>query len=583
MMHRTSLRLLLVSFALVTSFLPQTPALADAISTVDSTGDSSASALAAEDVSIRPVADGFIVDSDFDRGGDLVVDGLNSVVVGFNAHFGPGEYRGIYEFDLRQLPSCNGDLEVTLRLSLVGSAFEGTDPNLTLYAGPGDGALAVADFASGVLVTGFSAFDAAPFNDLDVTSAVRGLLGAGEQFVAFVVRPNPAAATGRGAFLYSSNEISDTFDFLPTVLATTCVGPTGIEVTKTASQQGGFVSGAIQIMNDGDNPAIISGMADALEVRFPANVTPPALSPGSAPNWFKVADVPVPVPRDIPVGETATIPYIYDLCAAADFTGANAMRNVVAVTLENKPKHATATVVTRSDGFKPVRPDCPDLWIEKVDQVGAAVEGITLEVTFPDGSMRTCVTDATGRCHFGDIPVGTYIVDESLSEDFVLLGCDPDQDPSTVAGDVTLAHGDEVTVTCTNMSRLVPSTPVLLTPIGNASIQQNDPTIGCPFYPSRGYGFRIFFDWTDSSSQVGIAGYEIFAERESALVPIVDAFVTDSQLTVVSCNTFVIDQNLEGWRWRVRARDNSGNLGEWTAFAQFRFAPCRIEGTPCSA
>lgn len=97
------------------------------------------------------------------------MDGLNSVVVGFNAHFGPGEYRGIYEFDLRQLPACDGDLRMTLRLSLVGSAFEGIDPNLTLFAGPGDGALGAADFASGGVVTEFSAFDAAPFNDIDVT------------------------------------------------------------------------------------------------------------------------------------------------------------------------------------------------------------------------------------------------------------------------------------------------------------------------------------------------------------------------------------------------------------------------------
>jgi hypothetical protein len=127
-----------------------------------------ASALAVEDAKIRPVADGFVVDLDFE-GGDLVVDGLNSVVVGFNAHFGPGEYRGIYEFDLRQLPACDGDLRMTLRLSLVGSAFEGIDPNLTLVAGPGDGALGAADFASGGVVTEFSAFDAAPFNDIDVT------------------------------------------------------------------------------------------------------------------------------------------------------------------------------------------------------------------------------------------------------------------------------------------------------------------------------------------------------------------------------------------------------------------------------
>src|SRR3989304_3246085 len=135
-------------------------------------------------------------------------------------------------------------------------------------------------------------------------------------------------------------------------------GPTSIAVSKTASQDGGFLTGTISITNKGDNPAIISAIADSLEVHFPRNLPPPSLPPGLTPTWFKVADVPVPVAGPIPVGGTVNIDYRFDLCGAADFPGANAMRNVVAVTLANKPPNAqTDTVVTRSDSFPPVAPD----------------------------------------------------------------------------------------------------------------------------------------------------------------------------------------------------------------------------------
>jgi len=136
--------------------------------------------------------------------------------------------------------------------------------------------------------------------------------------------------------------------------------------------------------------------------------------------------------------------------------------------------------------------------------------------------------------------------------------------------------------TTTEPTTTVPSTPQLLRPITNQAIPQNDSTIGCSFDPTGGYGFRILFDWADSSSDVAIEGYEIFAEHETANNPIVNTFVIDSQFTLSRCNSFVVDPNLEGWRWRVRARDVSGRFSEWSPFADFRFEPCRIDGTPCS-
>lgn len=77
------------------------------------------------------------------------------------------------------------------------------------------------------------------------------------------------------------------------------------------------------------------------------------------------------------------------------------------------------------------------------------------------------------------------------------------------------------------------SAPFLLTLVGNAAMPQDDPGIGCAANPERGYGFRIFFDWTDSSSVVGIAGYEIFAKRDTSFGFIVNTFTPNSGFTFV--------------------------------------------------
>jgi hypothetical protein len=125
------------------------------------------------------------------------------------------------------------------------------------------------------------------------------------------------------------------------------------------------------------------------------------------------------------------------------------------------------------------------------------------------------------------------------------------------------------------------SSPELLTPINNEAIQQNNPNIGCPFDPTRGFGYQIVFDWTDSVADAGIAGYQVFAEHVGSTVPLLDAFVTDSELTLTSCNAFVSDENVDSWRWRVKAVDVLGNESAWTEFGLFHFEPCRIDGVNC--
>ena len=124
--------------------------------------------------------------------------------------------------------------------------------------------------------------------------------------------------------------------------------------------------------------------------------------------------------------------------------------------------------------------------------------------------------------------------------------------------------------------------PKLITPANNAVIQQNDPTPGCTLHPTRGYGQQILFDWTDTSSVNGVVGYELFAKKDTALNPIVSTFVSISQFTSTSCNSFVTDGNLEGWEWRVRAQDTLGNFSDWSTTRLFQFAPCRLaDGTRC--
>ena len=155
-----------------------------------------------------PIADGSVTDANFDGAGESILDGLNSVVVGFNA-LGPGEHRGIYEFDVSSIPVGATVISATLGLNAIGTRFAGTDPNLTLYAGEGNGSLDASDFAGGTLVLGFFANMTAAVVDnvLDVRATVQELLDAGAQSIVFVVRPNPQASGGSGAILYSGNEI----------------------------------------------------------------------------------------------------------------------------------------------------------------------------------------------------------------------------------------------------------------------------------------------------------------------------------------------------------------------------------------
>lgn len=172
--------------------------------------------------SANPAADGSVTDSNRDGIGDVLLDGQNSVVVGFNA-LGPGEHRGIYQFDLRSAPPIRHNDHVILYLNRTGTRMDGTSDHLTLYAGRGTGTLRAADYAAGRFVTAFDSVELGPTLDwydnlIDVTRAVEHLMHQRAHYVVFVIRPNPSASAGQGAILFSSNETADNVQFVPAKL-----------------------------------------------------------------------------------------------------------------------------------------------------------------------------------------------------------------------------------------------------------------------------------------------------------------------------------------------------------------------------
>jgi hypothetical protein len=126
--------------------------------------------------------------------------------------------------------------------------------------------------------------------------------------------------------------------------------------------------------------------------------------------------------------------------------------------------------------------------------------------------------------------------------------------------------------------------PTLFAPDSGARIRQNDSTIGCPYHQFRGHGFEIRFDWSDVERSGGTAGYHLFVKKVTAQYPVFDGFVGTSELVFTQCNAFVIDRNLEGWEWKVRAVDSAGAMGVWSESRSFSFAPCRhADGASCMA
>jgi hypothetical protein len=130
--------------------------------------------------------------------------------------------------------------------------------------------------------------------------------------------------------------------------------------------------------------------------------------------------------------------------------------------------------------------------------------------------------------------------------------------------------------------------PAAVAPVGDVAIPQNQAETGCTYHPDSGYGAQIHFRWLPSESSRGLAGYELVATHMGAPNPLVQTFFPSpggsTTLTWTICNGFVADGNLDGWEWRVRARDAAGSLSDWSAPGTFHFEPCRIRRRqPCAA
>lgn len=129
--------------------------------------------------------------------------------------------------------------------------------------------------------------------------------------------------------------------------------------------------------------------------------------------------------------------------------------------------------------------------------------------------------------------------------------------------------------------------PMLVSPVNAVAVAQNRPDIGCPFHPGYGHGYQIAFEWLPAQSTHAVRGYDILVRNVEALNPLLETFhgspAGSTRRVHTSCGSYVADSNLQGWEWRVRAHDVTGNVGEWSELGTFRFEPCRVDGRHCVA
>lgn len=112
--------------------------------------------------------------------------------------------------------------------------------------------------------------------------------------------------------------------------------------------------------------------------------------------------------------------------------------------------------------------------------------------------------------------------------------------------------------------------PSLLTPEPGVPIEQNDPTTGCPFSDTHGYGFAVHFTW---SAVADAASYHLRLHHLGSQFPAIDTVVSVTELTVLECNAYVIDANLYDWHWTVAAVSDDGEEGPWAQEGIYEFAP----------
>jgi len=125
------------------------------------------------------------------------------------------------------------------------------------------------------------------------------------------------------------------------------------------------------------------------------------------------------------------------------------------------------------------------------------------------------------------------------------------------------------------------STPELVAPTEDLEVRQDDRGIGCTPSPTHGHGFRIDFDWLDSCGVDVIDRYQLFVMHPGASSAALDVQVDRSEYRWDACGRYVIERNRRDWRWRVRARDRSGNWSDWSEARAFDFGRCPAVVVTC--
>ena len=126
----------------------------------------------------------------------------------------------------------------------------------------------------------------------------------------------------------------------------------------------------------------------------------------------------------------------------------------------------------------------------------------------------------------------------------------------------------------------------LVAPAAGAVVTQNDPSLAtkCPANATRGLGYVIEFSWK-AVGLANVAGFQVVMQHGSGTPIVLDVDgSTTTSLSALSCNTFVIDNNLTGWHWQVNALNNGKQVVVSSQQRAFTFGPCRLaNGTPCNA
>ena len=120
------------------------------------------------------------------------------------------------------------------------------------------------------------------------------------------------------------------------------------------------------------------------------------------------------------------------------------------------------------------------------------------------------------------------------------------------------------------------ASPSLRTPGDNEQIRQNDPSTGCSFSPTHGYGFQVSFTWTTVPEA---AHYHLLLQHDGSPYPALDTDVDESRFLLLRCNAYVIDANRFGWQWTVAAVADDGEE-VWSEQRTYEFESMALPPQP---